>query len=182
MTGFFSRDGDADLDAVKLSNNRQGITVTGGSLFLSASEIAGSEGSALDATGARLHLEGSSFAKNGAGVTLSGCRGELVGNRIEENLGAGLELAASSLRITGNRITGNGTTGVIVRSGGGMLWDNILERNREGELAVTGSEDVAAPGNWWGTVEMDRIRGRISGGFGGTVLFTPILETPPRLP
>jgi hypothetical protein len=182
VTGFFSRDGDADLDAVKFSGNRHGITVKGGSLFLSSSEITGSERSALDATGARLHLEGSSLVKNGAGVTLSGCRGELVGNRIEENRGAGLELAASPLRITGNRITGNGTTGVIVRSGGGTLWDNILERNGDGELAVTGSEDVAAPGNWWGTAELDRIRGRIREGVGGTVLFTPILEAPPRLP
>jgi hypothetical protein len=182
VTGFFSRDGDVDLDAAKFFGNRQGLTVTGGSLFLSSSEITGSERSALNATGARLHLEGSSFVKNGAGVTLSGCRGGLVGNRIEENRGAGLELAASPLRITGNRIAGNGTTGVIVRSGGGTLWDNILERNGDGELAVTGSEDVTVPGNWWGTVELDRIRGRIRGGVGGTVLFTPILEDPPRLP
>jgi hypothetical protein len=182
VTGFSSRYGDADLDAVKFSGNRHGITVSGGSLFLLASEITRSERSALDATGARLHLEGNSLVKNGAGVTLSGCRGELAGNRIEENRGAGLELAASLLRVTGNRIAGNGTTGVIVRSGGGMLWDNILERNGEGELAVTGAEDVAAPGNWWGTAELDRIRGRIRGGVGGTVLFTPILEAPPRLP
>jgi hypothetical protein len=182
LTGFFSRDGDADLDAVKFSGNRNGITITGGSLFLSSSEITGSERSALDATGARLHLEGSSLVKNGAGVTLSGCRGELVGNRIEENRGAGLDLAASPLRITGNRITGNGTTGVIVRSGGGMLWDNIMEKNGDGELVVTGTEDVAVPGNWWGTAELDRIRGRIRGGIGGTVNFTPILEAPPRLP
>ena len=35
--------------------------------------------------------------------------------------------------------------------GGGSLWENNLEGNGEGALAVTGTEDVAAPGNWWGS-------------------------------
>jgi hypothetical protein len=182
MTGFSSRDGDADLEGVRFTGNHRGIEVNGGSLFLSAAEVTGSEGSAVDATGARLRLEGSSFVRNGAGVMLTGCRGALVGNRIQENRTVGLELAASPLRITGNRISGNGSTGVVVRSGGGTLWENIIEGNGGGELAVTGAEDVVAPGNWWGSVDPDRIRGRIREGTGATVLFTPFLEAPPRFP
>ena len=182
MTGFSFRDGDADLGGIMFSGNQRGIVVNGGSLFLSASKVTGSEGSAVEATGTRLRLEGNSFIRNGAGVTLTGCRGDLIGNRIEENRTMGLELADSSLRITGNRITGNGTTGVLVCSGGGTLWDNILEGNGGGELAVTGAEDVAAPGNWWGSVDPERIRGRIREGAGATVLFIPFLEAPPRMP
>ena len=183
MTGFSFKNGDADLDGVKLSGNHRGITVNGGSLFLSGSEVSGSERIAIEATGTRLRFEGSSFVRNGTGVLLTGCRGDLVGNRIEENRTVGLELADSPLKITGNRITGNGTTGVMVRSGGATFWNNTLDKNGETELAVMGAEEVAAPGNWWGSADPDRIRGRIRvGEAGGAVLFTPLLEVPPSFP
>ena len=183
VTGVSFKNGDGDLDNVKLSGNQRGISANGGSLFLSASEVSGSKRIAIEATGTRLHLEGSSFVRNGAGVLLTGCRGDLVGNRIEENRTVGLELADSPLKITGNRIIGNGTTGIMVRSGGATLWDNSLEKNGDGELAVMGSEEVAAPGNWWGCADPDRIKGRIRvGEAGGTVLFTPLLEVPPGFP
>ena len=183
MTGFSSRYGDADLGGVRFSGNHRGITVNGGSLLLSASEVTGSEESAVEATGARLRIEGSSFVRNGAGMTLTKCRGDLFGNRIEENRTVGLEFTESPLRITGNRITGNRGTGVVIRSGGGSLWENNLEGNGEGALAVTGTEDVAAPGNWWGSANPDRIRGLIRAGVAnGMVLFTPYQEVPPSFP
>ena len=182
-TGVSSKNGDADLDGVKLSDNHRGITADGGSLFLSASEVTGSERIAIEATGTRLRFQGSSFVRNGVGVLLTGCRGDLVENRIEENRTVGLELADSPLKITGNRIIGNGTTGVMVRSGGATLWDNALDKNGDAELAVMGSEEVSAPGNWWGSVDLERIRGRIRVvEAGGTVLFTPLLGVPPSFP
>ncbi len=180
LTGLLNRDGDADLSGGIFSNNGRGIVVNGGSLFLSATEVTGSTGNALVATGARLHLEGNSFDRNGAGVMLTRCRGDLLGNRVEKNGKVGVELVDASLRISGNRIAGNGGVGVMVRSGGGTLWENVLEGNGEGELVVTGSEEVVASANWWGSADPARIRKLIREGSEAKVLFTPFLEVPPR--
>ena len=178
-TGLFSRDGDTDLSGGIFTGNGVGIAVAGGSLYLSASQVTGSTGNGLQATGGRLRLEGNRFSGNGTGVMLTGCRGDLVGSHIEGNRGMGLELLDSPLRITGNRISGNGAVGVIVRRGGGTLWDNTLEKNGEGELTVAGAEDIAAPANWWGSGDPVRIRERIKEAAGGRVLFTPYLDSPP---
>lgn len=180
-TGLSSRDSDLDVSGGIFTGNDRGIVVNGGSLFLSAATLSGTEGSAVEANGARLHLEGNSLVRNGAGALLAGCRGDLVGNRVERNRQGGLDLTGSPLRITGNRITGNDGIGVLVRSGGGTLWENSLEGNGGGDLAVTGTEEVAAPSNWWGSADPARIREQISTGAGGRVFFTPFLEAPHRL-
>ncbi len=182
LTGFFTRDGDSDLSGGIFSGNGRGIVMKGGSLFLSEAQVTGSTENGLEATGGRVHLEANRFVRNGAGVILTGCRGDLVGSRIQENRMTGLELADSPLRITGNRISGNGGVGVVVRSGGGTLWENILEGNKGGELDVTGSGEVVAPANWWGSADSARIRERIRENSGGKILFTPQLESPPQLP
>jgi parallel beta-helix repeat protein len=148
--------------------------------------VTASEGSAVEATGARLRLEGNRFVGNGAGVVVTECRGDLVGNRIEENRTVGLDSAGSPLRITGNQIAGNGEGGVVIRSGGGTLWDNSLGGNGGYELAAAGPEDVMAPGNWWGSADLAVVRGRIWEGCGagvcGRVIFMPLRTAPPRLP
>jgi parallel beta-helix repeat protein len=181
-TGLLSSHGDSDVTGVRFSGNRRGIAVAGGSLFLSASEVTTSEWSAVEATGARLRLEGNSFVRNGVGVVVRECRGDLIGNRIEENRTVGLDSAGSPLRITGNRITGNGGAGVVIRSGGGTLWDNSLEGNGGYELINAGQEDVAAPGNWWGSADLAVVRGRIREGCAdrscGRVALVPLLTGP----
>jgi Right handed beta helix region len=179
-TGLVNRGGDADLSEAHFSGNGRAIAVFGGSLFLAATQVTESRANAFEATGARLRLEGNTFTRNGSGLVLNGCRGDLAGNKIQENRGKGLELADSPLMISGNRITGNGGVGVMVHSGGGTLWDNTLEGNGGGELTVTGSEDLAAPANWWGSDDPVRIRKRIKESSDAKVLFTPFLEAPPR--
>jgi len=181
-TGLISSLGDTDVTGARFSGNRRGIALSGGSLFLSASEVTTSEGSAVEATGARLRLEGSRFARNGAGVVVTECRGDLVGNRIDENRTVGLDLAGSPLRVTGNRLAGNGEGGVVIRSGGGTLWDNSLGGNGGFELINAGPEDVVAPDNWWGSADPGGVRGRIREGCGagpcGKVIYLPIRTTP----
>ena len=180
LTGLAGEGSDLDLSGVTFSGNGRGIAVTGGSLFLAAAELAGSQKTAVEATGARLHLERNSVVGNGAGAHLAGSRGDLVGNRIEGNRQGGVELADSPLRISRNRISGNGGVGVLVRSGGGTLWENSLEGNGGGELVVTDAGEVAAPANWWGSADPVRIRERIRVGEGRRVLYVPFLTSPPQ--
>ncbi len=180
MTGLVIRDGDVELSGGTLSDNDRGIVMNGGSFFLVETEVSGSKVNALEVTGGRLRLAKNRIVRNNGGTIFSGCRGDLVGNRMEENWSFGLELVNSPLKVSGNRIIGNSLGGVMVRVGGATLWDNILERNGDRELVVSGSVDVAAPANWWGSADPVRIRGRIRETDSGRVFFTPYLESPPQ--
>ncbi len=181
LTGYSFQDGDVELDAISARSNRQGVKIHGGSLSMSAAVVIGSEESAVDATGARLRLEGSSIVANGSGAILNGCRGDLVANRIVENRTTGLELTASPLKVFNNRISGNGSFGVVVHSGGGTLWDNALEGNQKGGLLVSGADEVTAVANWWGSSDPERVRGAISKGGDSTITYIPFLAVAPIL-
>ena len=182
-TGFTCAFGDADVEDIRLSGNFRGIVITGGSLFLSASEVTASQGNGIEASGARLRLEGNKVTRNGAGLVLKECRGDVVSNGIEENRTYGLDLTDAPLRIIGNWITGNGEAGVMIRAGGGTLWDNTLRGNGGYELINAGPEEVVAPGNWWGSADLAEVRGRIKEGCAdrscGRVTLAPLLTGPP---
>lgn len=182
LVGADFKEGDAELEDVTLNDNRQGIIIHGGSLFLSGSSITDCLLTAVDASNARLHFENNSINRNGNALIVTSCQGDVVGSNIENNQGSGISLVSSWLKIRASRIIGNSGTGISCRSGGGAVWGSTLERNGDQDLVAMDGADIAAPGNWWGSADPQWVKGRVRGGTDTCVRFLPLLEAPPQFP
>lgn len=150
----------------------------GGASRLTACRFTGARW-ALHAHFTDLLLEESRFEGNEGGVRFRG--GPMVIRRnVFTGNGTALRFWESSPEITGNVFTGNGTA-IFSRQGsaGGTITGNDFFDNRDyhiklGELQ---EEDVAATGNWWGTVDGTRIGeliyDRADDSYLGAVIYEP---------
>ena len=84
---------------------------------------------------------------------------EVSGNFIAGNGINGMNLQETRGRISGNLISDNGERGAGIQSFAGTLEENNFSGNGLYAVDLEGSQDVAAPRNWWG------------GGDPGTVIF-----------
>lgn len=180
--GVRAKESELELRDTSISSNRQGMVVSGGSLYLASATLYGNDKSAFTADNARLQASGSSFTVNGTGMSLNGCEGAISYCRFLNNREAGLHLVESRLRVNGNDISQNNSVGLRIAEGGNVLWGNVLAANNSHDLEYEGAADLFAMGNWWGETEPDRIpdRIRIQGGTGGRVLYQPPLTLRPQ--
>jgi hypothetical protein len=75
---------------------------------------------------------------------------EVSGNAITGNGINGLNIQDSRALIKGNQITDNAERGIGVQSFNGLITENNLAHNGLYALDLDGTNDVAAPSNWWG--------------------------------
>ena len=75
---------------------------------------------------------------------------EVSGNFIGANLMNGLNVQDARATIKGNQISGNGERGIGILSFDGTITGNNFSKNGLYAIDLEGSEDVSAPGNWWG--------------------------------
>ncbi len=180
--GVRAVESELELRDTSISSNRQGMVVSGGSLYLASATLYGNDKTALTADNTRLQASGSSFTVNGTGMRLNGCDGAISYCRFLNNREAGLHLVGSRLRVNGNDISQNSGVGLRIVEGGNVLWGNVLAANNSHDLEYEGAADLFAMGNWWGETEPSRIpeRIRILGGAGGGVLYQPPLTLRPQ--
>lgn len=180
-TGIISYDSELDLRDMNLSSNQHGLTVSGGSLYLTGSTFYGNVNEALLAENSRLKVSGCSFTVNGTGVTVNGSEGTLSHNRLLNNRVAGINLSNSRLKVNGNNINQNGIIGLSIAGGNSTVWGNVISANNGHDLEYSGGSDLAIMGNWWGETGMERIMSRIrKDGSTGRVLIMPILLQRPQ--
>lgn len=75
---------------------------------------------------------------------------EIAGNIVAANGFNGLNIQESRAKIAGNLISDNGERGIGVQSFDGEITGNNFVKNRLYAIDLDGSNNVAAPGNWWG--------------------------------
>jgi hypothetical protein len=182
--GLIFYDCEADIRSADVIGNRLGIYAARTSLSLADSRLNGNNLLALTAEACRLNITGNSFTANGSGVSLTGCEGSVVANRIAKNADYGLALARSRVKVNANEIAHNARIGLRIEDGKGIAWGNALYANGDYDLYNAGTEEFRAIGNWWGDPTSDiagRIYGRQMGNAPGRVLYLPVLRTRPVL-
>ncbi|HJV66815.1 MAG TPA: right-handed parallel beta-helix repeat-containing protein [Geomonas sp.] len=175
-TGVSLLESESTLRNISVVGNRQGVTAIRSSLYLYEGNLSGNQGTAITAEGSRVKLQGGALLSNGSGVSLVGCEGSVTGAKLAKNRESGISLTGSRMRVSGNRITANGENGLLLHDGASVVWDNAIYENAGSDLYNAGTEEVRAPGNWWGT-SSPRIfdnNGR------GKVLYLPVLGLWPQ--
>lgn len=75
---------------------------------------------------------------------------ELAGNAILLNGVTGLNIQESRFLVSRNLIADNGERGIGVQAFDGVIRENNLAANGRYAIDLDGSQDLAAPSNWWG--------------------------------
>lgn len=96
------------------------------------------------------NLETGLFLKNADNVRISG-------NVIAANGVNGLNLQESRGAVEGNLVSDNGERGIGVLSFDGVITANNFAKNGLYAIDLDGPKDVAAPGNWWGGDEPEKV-------------------------
>ncbi len=181
--GISLYDSEAEIVRGDLSSNRKGISVQRTSLYLAGTKISNSDLEALSAEDSRVKIEENTFTKNGSGLALSSCEGQVSGNRIVKNREYGISITASRIRVTANDISQNGRIGIRVGDGKGIAWGNSISANGQYDLYNAGSENFKAIGNWWGEGRAPNSAGNIYDKSinpgSGKVSYFPVLQSRP---
>lgn len=82
---------------------------------------------------------------------------ELAGNLIAGNGITGVSIQESQALLRGNQITDNGERGIGVLSFDGIITENNLAANGRYAIDLDGTGDVAAPLNWWGGDQPEKV-------------------------
>ncbi len=110
--------------------------------------------------------------------SISNAAGTIQNNQITE--GSGITTSAGPITIEGNTISKN-TIGISIGSGHATITNNNLEDNNQ-SISLTGSGDISAINNWWGTTDEQAISDSIhdfKNDFNlGKVTYTPFLAAP----
>lgn len=104
-----------------------------------------------------LHVSNSRISGNRKGLYLQRSRLTVINNLLADNSEHGLYLEDSAGVVQGNRISGNGRAGIRTLGFTGEIVGNALAENGVYALQNDGATTVAAPGNWWGTADMENI-------------------------
>lgn len=92
------------------------------------------------------------------GFSMKNCDNlEVAGNVIAGNGLNGLNLQDARAMISGNLIADNGERGIGVQSFEGTITGNDFVGNGLYAIDLDGTTDLAAPGNWWGGDDPDRV-------------------------
>ncbi|WP_298268761.1 right-handed parallel beta-helix repeat-containing protein [Geobacter sp.] len=92
------------------------------------------------------------------GLSVKNCDNlEVAGNIIAANGINGLNLQDARALISGNLFSDNGERGIGVQSSGGTVTGNNFGGNGLYAIDLEGKKELAAPGNWWGGDDPDRV-------------------------
>jgi Right handed beta helix region len=82
---------------------------------------------------------------------------EITGNFVAANGVNGMNLQETRGRISGNLFSDNGERGMGIQSFAGTIDENNFSGNGRFAIDLDGPGDVAAPHNWWGGDEPDKV-------------------------
>ena len=82
---------------------------------------------------------------------------EITGNIIAANGFNGLSIQEARASVQGNQISDNGERGIGIQSFDGLITENNFIRNGLYAIDVDGNKDVAAPSNWWGGDDVEKV-------------------------
>jgi parallel beta-helix repeat protein len=134
-----------------------------------------------------LNVSGSHISGNRKGLYLQSSKLTMENTQLTDNSEHGLYLENSEGLIKGNRISGNGRAGIRILDFSGEIVGNSLVNNGEYAVQNDGSTAAVAPGNWWGTVDVERISALIRDsrdrpGIGPVNAIAPLSREPAGLP
>ena len=139
--------------------------------------------SGVKAVDCRLTVSNNRITANGKGMVLTACEGSVTGNSFVKNIGYGLHLGKSRVRLYGNVIEQNGGNGLEVEDGAALAWGNAITANGGYDCYNFGQEEFTAIANWWGGLSdievASRIYDRQADGRRGKVQFLPLLRSRP---
>ncbi len=137
-------------------NYLDGLRVREGALDIENNEIIGNRNGLTVAYSVYGNYSGNVVADNlETGITLIGTDTVTVsGNFISRNGVNGINLQNSRALIQGNHIVENGERGIGISSHHGVIRGNNLVGNKLYAIDLDGKDDISAPGNWWGGVEI----------------------------
>jgi hypothetical protein len=183
--GYQLVDSESVLRDVVVTGNGRGLTVSGGSLLLKSAVVSGNSGAAMVAERSVLNLEHSTFAKNGAGLSLTDCEGGVTSSLLVENYDYGLLLKNSRVRVFDNLLSRNTGVAISVENGSSSAWGNSFSQNGLYAVYNAGAADFNAMGNWWGETQSKdlhkRLFDRANDPHRGVIRVSPALGREPNL-
>ncbi len=141
------------------ANDREGVRIREGATVLEENLIDGNRFGLLVMDAYYGTFARNCISNNGeVGFSLKNTDNmEISGNVIAGNGVTGMNLQETRGRIDGNLVSDNGERGVGILSFAGTLEENNFSGNGRYAVDLDGSTDVAAPRNWWGGEEPDRV-------------------------
>lgn len=176
---------DSELEARDLTvrSCRRGCLLYRTAVQFLAVRIRQSELVGLTAVDCHLKISGGEVSGNAQGAVISGGEGHILMTGFTRNVQTALHLSGSRLKIQRCRFEENSQDAVQSEDGRVLLLNNSFRSNGGYNLQHSGSEELNAPLNWWGSAAAAEILLKIhtaaTPGNGVVRLFPWLQERPP---